>query len=115
MKVSQSILYSCCGDSTIFFGIRTFLEAFLTINIIAQTPLNEINNYLEMALENNADDYTRIIVSEAQRATKSLGTIVDTLLKLTEAEEGSMKAADATFNLKLTGKPFFKSYDVMIF
>jgi hypothetical protein len=57
-----------------------------------------------MALENKVDSKTRHFLSRAQEASNSMAAAVDSLSKLTNAEEGAVPVVEETFNLNLTGE-----------
>jgi len=57
-----------------------------------------------MALENEIDNKTRDIIGKAQKASKTLISMVDDILKLTKTEDdGPVDHLYETFNLKAIG------------
>ncbi|KAL3420863.1 hsp90-like protein [Phlyctema vagabunda] len=67
-----------------------------------RTPLNAIVNYLEIALENQIDEATQMVLQKAYKASKSLIYVIDDLLNLTKAEEGRIAAPNEIFDLGAT-------------
>ncbi|KUJ09902.1 uncharacterized protein LY89DRAFT_760652 [Mollisia scopiformis] len=68
-----------------------------------RTPINAVNNYIELAIENTTDNRTRQILGRAQEASNSLVHVMEDLLRLTKVDDTSaQKVGDKTFNLNLT-------------
>lgn len=80
----------------------------ILIEKTVRTPINAVNNYIEMAIENTADDRTRQILGRAQEASTSLVDVMEDLMRLTKIEDSpSQEISDETFNLNLTGLLFY--------
>jgi light-regulated signal transduction histidine kinase (bacteriophytochrome) len=67
-----------------------------------RTPLNAIINYLEIALETPLEEQTREILNKAHEASKSLIYVLDDLLNLTKAQDGSHYRFSSEENFDLT-------------
>jgi hypothetical protein len=82
-------------------------------SILVQTPLIEIVNCLDMALNDKFDEITREIVVKAQKASTTMAGSIDNLLKLTEVEDVPLTGVEDTFNLKLSGR-FIDHYERVV-
>lgn len=65
-----------------------------------RTPLNSIINYLEVALEEQLDDRARNHLRKSLEASKSLVSVVNDLLHLTEAEGENFAAYEDNVDLR---------------
>jgi light-regulated signal transduction histidine kinase (bacteriophytochrome) len=64
-----------------------------------RTPLNQVINYIEIALEGSLDTETRENLARSHSASKSLIYVINDLLDLTKAEEGQELIRDEMFSL----------------
>jgi light-regulated signal transduction histidine kinase (bacteriophytochrome) len=69
-----------------------------------RTPLHQIVNFLEIALEGSLDHETREVLSKSHSASKSLIYVINDLLDLTKAEKGQDLIRDEVFDLAGTVK-----------
>jgi signal transduction histidine kinase len=69
-----------------------------------RTPLHQIVNFLEIALEGCLDQETRDALSKSHSASKSLIYVINDLLDLTKAEAGQDLIRDEQFGLAKTMK-----------
>lgn len=69
-----------------------------------RTPLHQIINFLEIALEGTLDKETRENLSKSHSASKSLIFVINDILDLTKTEEGHALIKDEVFDLLATIK-----------
>ncbi|RDW66323.1 hypothetical protein BP6252_09958 [Coleophoma cylindrospora] len=85
-------------------GLNTRMTRLLLRNSSheVRTPLNQILNYLEIALETSIEESTREILQKAHKASRSLVYVIDDLLNLTKAEDGKVSGPNEVFDLTST-------------
>jgi len=66
-----------------------------------RTPLNSIINYLEVALEEALDESARLHLQNSLQASKSLVSVINDLLNLTEAEDTDFQIYEVNVDLNV--------------